>query len=110
MPWPLDDKNVGTGLPLEGIRVLDFSRVLAGPLVGMILGDLGADVIKVENPKRPDMIRSSDPLTFEMVNQGKQSVAADLTDPATRDRLVALIRGADMVIEASRPRALRAFR
>ena len=87
--------------------VVDLSAIWAGPLCGHLLWLAGADVIKVENPKRPDMIRSSDPLTFEMVNQGKQSVAADLTDPATRDRLVALIRGADMVIEASRPRALR---
>lgn len=87
--------------------VVDLSAIWAGPLCGHLLWLAGADVIKVENPKRPDMIRSSDPLTFEMVNQGKQSVAADLTDPAARDRLVALIRRADMVIEASRPRALR---
>ncbi len=87
--------------------VVDMSAIWAGPLCGHLLWLAGAEVVKVENPRRPDMIRSSDPLTFEMVNQGKQSVAADLTDPAARDRLVALIRRADIVIEASRPRALR---
>ncbi len=87
--------------------IIDLSAIWAGPLCGHLLWLAGADVVKVENPRRPDMIRSSDPLTFEMVNQGKHSVAADLTDPAIRDRLVALIRRADIVIEASRPRALR---
>jgi len=87
--------------------VVDMSAIWAGPLCGHLLWLAGADVIKVENPRRPDMIRSSDPQTFAIVNQGKHCVAADLTDPEARDRVVALIRRADIVIEASRPRALR---
>jgi hypothetical protein len=93
----------------QGYRplVVDMSAIWAGPLCGHLLWLAGADVVKVENPRRPDMIRSSDPQTFAIVNQGKHCVAADLTDPLARDRVVALIRRADIVIEASRPRALR---
>jgi len=87
--------------------VVDLSAIWAGPLCGHLLWLAGAEVIKVENPRRPDMIRSSDPQTFAIVNQGKHCVAADLTDPHQRDRVLALIRRADIVIEASRPRALR---
>ena len=63
MIWELDPSNIGTGLPLEGIRVLDFSRVLAGPLSAMIAGDLGADVIKVESPDG-DPVRALAPPRF----------------------------------------------
>jgi hypothetical protein len=87
--------------------VVDLSAIWAGPLCGHLLWLAGAEVIKVESRKRPDMIRSSDPQTFAIINQGKDCVEVDLTDPAQRDRLVKLIRRADIVIEASRPRALR---
>ena len=87
--------------------VVDLSAIWAGPLAGHLLWLAGAEVIKVESRKRPDMIRSSDPQTFEIVNQGKDCIAVDLTDADERDRLLALIRRADIVIEASRPRALR---
>ena len=105
MPWPLDDKNVGTGLPLEGIRVLDFSRVLAGPLVGLILGDLGADVIKVEGPDG-DPVRSLKPPVFGgvatyylAVNRHKRNISADLRDPETFAQISALVAEADVVVE-----------
>ena len=63
MVWEIDPSNVDTGLPLEGVRVLDFSRVLAGPLCAMIAGDLGADVIKVEGPEG-DPVRALAPPRF----------------------------------------------
>lgn len=87
--------------------VVDMSSIWAGPLCGHLLWLAGAQVIKVESRKRPDMIRSSDPQTFSVVNQGKDCVDVDLTDPNQRERLVALIRRADIVLESSRPRALR---
>lgn len=86
--------------------VVDMSAIWAGPLCGHLLWLAGAQVVKVENPNRPDLFRTSDAQAFEAVNQGKDCVAVDLTDPQDRDRLVALIRKADIVIEASRPRAL----
>lgn len=87
--------------------VVDMSAIWAGPLAGHLLWLAGAQVVKVESPRRPDLIRSSDPQTFEIVNQGKDCIAVDMTRPAERDRLVDLIRKADIVLEASRPRALR---
>jgi hypothetical protein len=87
--------------------VVDMSAIWAGPLAGHLMWLAGAEVIKVESRKRPDMIRSSDPQTFAIINQGKDCIAVDLTNTAERDRLVALLRRADIVIEASRPRALR---
>lgn len=87
--------------------VVDMSSIWAGPLAGHLLWLAGAPVVKVESRKRPDMIRISDPQTFSIVNQGKDCVDVDLTDAAQRDRLVQLIRRADIVLESSRPRALR---
>src|ERR1035437_860970 len=84
MTWEIHPVNVGTGLPLEGVRVLDLSRVLAGPLCAMIAGDLGADVIKVESPDG-DPVRSLAPPRFGdeatyylAVNRHRRNVAADL--------------------------------
>jgi crotonobetainyl-CoA:carnitine CoA-transferase CaiB-like acyl-CoA transferase len=115
MPWPLDETNAGTGLPLEGIRVLDFSRVLAGPLVGMILGDLGADVIKVEGPDG-DPVRSLKPPVFGgvatyylAVNRHKRNISADLRDPETFAQISALVAEADVVVENYLPSQLRAL-
>lgn len=93
----------------EGHRplVIDMSAIWAGPLCGHLLWLAGAEVVKVESGKRPDMIRSSDPQTFAIINQGKDCAEVDLNDPDQCERLIALIRRADFVIEASRPRALR---
>jgi hypothetical protein len=87
--------------------VIDLSAIWAGPLAGHLLWLAGADVVKVENPKRPDLIRRDDPQTFEIVNQGKANVAVDFYNESEKAALIALIRQADMVIESSRVRALK---
>lgn len=87
--------------------VVDLSAIWAGPLAGHLLWLAGAEVVKVESPGRPDLIRRDDPSTFETINQGKANVALDLTRAEQREALIDLIRRADVVIESSRPRALR---
>lgn len=87
--------------------VIDLSAIWAGPLCGHLLWQCGMEVIKVESPARPDLIRRDDPATFDIINQGKSSILVDLAHPAQKNALVDLIRSADIVIESSRPRALR---
>ena len=105
---------VGTGrpseLPLSGLRVVDLSRVLAGPLCTMVLGDLGADVIKVERPDGGDDTRSwgppfagSDAAYFLSVNRNKRSVRLDLKTPDGAVALRRLAADADVVLENFRP-------
>src|SRR5262245_52171851 len=101
-----------TTLPLQSIKVLDLSRVLAGPLCSMVLGDLGADVIKVERPGQGDETRTWGPpfdsnglaAYYLAVNRNKLSVAADLK--ADRDLIARLAREADVVVENFLPGAL----
>src|SRR5947207_3266132 len=92
--------------PLDGIRVLDLSRVLAGPYCTMLLADLGADVVKVERPEEGDETRSWGPpfaagesAYFLALNRGKRSVALDLTRPDAQEVLRRLARRSDVVIE-----------
>src|SRR6266540_4828273 len=100
--------------PLAGIRVLDLSRVLAGPLCTMMLGDMGADVIKVEKPGAGDETRGWGPpfddrgesAYYLSVNRNKKSVAADLDAPADRKLVLELIGGADVVVDNFRRGAL----
>jgi hypothetical protein len=87
-------------------RVIDFSALWAGPLASHLLWLAGAEVIKVESRKRPDAMRNGDTQFYSLLNQGKSSVGVDLADPNDRQALRALIATADIVIEASRPRAL----
>jgi len=96
--------------PLAGVRILDFTRVLAGPYGTMHLADLGADVVKVEHPKGGDDTRSYGPpfqdgvsTYFLSVNRGKRSVALNLKDPTDRATARALALAADVVIENFRP-------
>lgn len=97
------------GGPLEGLRVVDLSMMLAGPYATMLLADLGADVVKIE-PPRGDGTRTTGPFRvgdgpealggyFQSVNRGKRSVVLNLKDPADRDRLLDLVRVADVLVE-----------
>ncbi len=98
---------------LEGIRVLDFCRVLAGPYSTMILADLGAEVIKVERPGSGDISRGSGPFVkersayFISVNRGKKSVTLDLKRPEGRDIALRLADASDIVIENFRPGVMK---
>jgi crotonobetainyl-CoA:carnitine CoA-transferase CaiB-like acyl-CoA transferase len=105
-------------LPLSGIRVLDLSRVLAGPICSMMLGDLGANVIKVERPGTGDDTRGWGPpfapdgqsAYFLSVNRNKLSLEADFADPADQALLRALIADADIVIDNFLPGVLSKYR
>jgi crotonobetainyl-CoA:carnitine CoA-transferase CaiB-like acyl-CoA transferase len=92
--------------PLEGTVVVDLSALWAGPLCGSLLAAAGADVVKVESTARPDGARLGAAAFFDLLNARKRSVALDLRDAAGRATLAALIDRADVVIDASRPRAL----
>jgi crotonobetainyl-CoA:carnitine CoA-transferase CaiB-like acyl-CoA transferase len=96
--------------PLDGIRVLDLSRVLAGPYCTMLLADLGADVVKIERPGDGDETRTWGPpyaggesTYFLSVNRGKRSVALDLARPDAQEALARLAREAQVVVENFRP-------
>jgi crotonobetainyl-CoA:carnitine CoA-transferase CaiB-like acyl-CoA transferase len=95
----------------EGVRVLDLSRMLAGPYGSMLLADLGADVLKVEEPDGGDPMRvmgppflaDGDSAYFLSINRNKKSLALDLTKPAGRDVFLDLVAHADVVWENFRP-------
>ena len=103
-------------LPLAGIRVLDLSNVLAGPFCGYHLARLGAEVIKVENPKGGDLARrlGADPemarrlmgLSFVAVNAGKQSIAIDFKSAEGREIFLRLVEQSDVVLENFRPQVM----
>jgi len=95
--------------PLKGIRVLDLSRVLAGPFCSMILSDLGAEVIKIEIPGRGDDTRAFPPFLkgvssyFMSTNRGKKSVTLDLKTQAAKEALYKLAEKSDVLLENFRP-------
>ena len=107
----MSDGSKASELPLAGVRVLDLSQVMAGPFCCMMLGDLGADVIKVEPPPGGDSTRHSmgfrlkgeDSPGFLALNRNKRSIVLDLKDPQDREVLYALVKTADVLVENSRP-------
>ncbi|MGW6117910.1 CoA transferase [Nocardia sp. NPDC055165] len=94
---------------VDGLLVVDFSALWAGPLCAHLLGLAGARVVKVETPDRPDGARRGSPRFYDLLHHGHESVVLDPTVPAGRSALAALVDAADIVIEASRPRALTGF-
>jgi crotonobetainyl-CoA:carnitine CoA-transferase CaiB-like acyl-CoA transferase len=92
--------------PLEGVRVVDMTVVMAAPSATMFLADLGADVLKVENVTGGDFTRASQPYLFEVVNRNKRSVAVDFTTESGRELLQRLIGTADVLVQGLRPGAL----
>ena len=102
--------------PLDGIRVLELCHFLAGPYTGLVLADLGADVLKVEDPSHPDDARSMGPhfqgdqsLYFVALNSGKRSIGVKLASDEGRAVVEDLVRGADVVIDNYRPGVLAKF-
>jgi formyl-CoA transferase len=100
-----------TPLPLDGVKVIDFTQVMLGPCCTQVLGDYGAEVIKIEKAGSGDLSRWSladDPdgpmnPVFCSLNRNKKSVALDLRDPAAKAAVLALIDGADVVVSNFRP-------
>ncbi len=105
--------------PLAGVKVLDLSRVLAGPFAGQILADLGADVIKVESPEGdttrqwgPPFVEREGETTaayYHACNRGKRGIVADFRDEGDLARVRELAAGADVVLENFKPDALAKF-
>lgn len=95
--------------PLRGIRILDLSRLLPGPMATLHLSDMGAEVIKIEEPGAGDPARTMGPFPdqlsqfFQLVNRGKQLLRLDLKDGAQRERFLQMVAHADVVIESYRP-------
>jgi len=103
--------------PLQGLRVLEFGQIAAGPFTGSLLADLGADVVKVERPDGGDGMRNWPPLSaenggkaysenFASLNRNKRSIAVDLKDAASIARLRDLVREIDVLVENFRPGVL----
>jgi crotonobetainyl-CoA:carnitine CoA-transferase CaiB-like acyl-CoA transferase len=108
-------QHTGADPPLAGVRVLDCTRLLPGPMCTLYLADLGADVIKVEDTRAGDYARSlgadaaGASSFYRSVNRGKRSIAVDLKDARGRAALLAMTRSADVMIESFRPGVMRAL-
>jgi CoA:oxalate CoA-transferase len=102
-------------LPLAGVRVLDLTRVLAGPFCTMLLADLGAEVVKIERPGGDDarhygpFLPSGESAYFAGINRGKKSIVLDLKQQADRSTFLRLVDRADVVVENYRPGTMEAF-
>lgn len=99
-----------TELPLDGVRILDLTRLLPGPYATQLLGDLGAEVVKIEEPTVGDYYREEEPSLadgdsriFAMLNRNKKSVALDLKDDRGHEAFMSLAETADVIVEGFRP-------
>src|SRR4029077_2770459 len=115
--WPAAESLLTTvlpdhnwlAMPLSGIRILDLTRLLPGAYCTQLLADMGADVIKVEEPERGDYMRWTPPLVdgqsalFNALNRKKRSVALNLKSGPGRDVLLGLVDKADVLVEGNRP-------
>ncbi|MFI6462045.1 CaiB/BaiF CoA transferase family protein [Streptomyces sp. NPDC050528] len=101
-----------TPTPLSGLRVLDLATLFAGPLAATMLGDFGAEVIKVEHPTKPDPSRGHGPskdgigLWWKLLGRNKRTITLELSKPGGRDTLLRLAATADVIIENFRPGTL----
>ncbi|MEM7413785.1 MAG: CoA transferase [Myxococcota bacterium] len=106
--------------PLDGLKVLDFTWVYAGPAITRQLADFGATVIKVESPTAPDSLRAMQPwkddttgpnrsANFSSINLGKRSLGLDMKAPGARDLVLSLVDWADVVVENFSPRAMKGW-
>lgn len=105
--------------PLQGLKVIELARILAGPWIGQTLADLGADVLKVESPDGDDTRKWGPPFIehdgdmaaayFHSANRGKDSIALDFREEGDRARLLELIRDADVLIENFKVGGLKKF-
>lgn len=105
-PWMITALPAASRPARDQLLVVNLAALWAGPLCAHLLGLAGARVIDVESVRRPDRSRQGNPRFFDWLHTGHESVALDLAEPAGRAALLALVRAADVVIEASRPRAL----
>ncbi len=96
--------------PLEGMKVVELAHMMAGPTAGLLLSDMGADVIKLEKPKGGDDTRklippaiNGEPASFMILNRGKRGVALDIKSPQGKSVLLKILSEADVVLENFRP-------
>jgi crotonobetainyl-CoA:carnitine CoA-transferase CaiB-like acyl-CoA transferase len=96
-------------LPLKGLKILDFTTLLPGPYATQILADMGADVLRIEAPKRPDLLKMMPPMIGKVsaahasINRNKKSLALDLKQAEAKDIIYTLLQDYDIVIEQFRP-------
>ena len=96
--------------PLKSLKVLDFSTLLPGPYATLMMADLGADVLRVESPTRPDLVRALPPndvsghsAAHSYLNRNKKAMALDLKSPESKEIIHALLKDYDVVVEQFRP-------
>jgi formyl-CoA transferase len=108
----MGEETAGAG-PLEGLKVIEMGQLIAGPFCGQLLGDMGADVVKIEAPGDGDPMRAwgqpGFPLHWEVVNRNKRTVSANLRTPEGQDLARRLIAGADILVENFRPGTLEGW-